>query len=89
MSKILNTAAAILMLGLAATGAAHAAYGHLAVHPGYAGRLPAYVPQQPVTPQFNNPSPQISVPQTGNAVDQRSRSVALIVYVAWLVGAAL
>jgi hypothetical protein len=75
MSKILNTTAAIVMLGLVASGAAHAApsslHGYYA-HPGYAGRLPAYVPQQPVTPQFNNPGPQISVPQPGNPVEQLS-----------------
>jgi hypothetical protein len=31
-----------------------------------------YAPQQSVTPQFNNPESQISVPQTGNAVEQLS-----------------
>jgi hypothetical protein len=29
-----------------------------------------YQPQQPVTPQFNNPGPQISVPQPRNPVDR-------------------
>lgn len=37
-----------------------------------AGSGLVYVPPQPVTPQFNNPGPQISVPQTGNAVEQLS-----------------
>jgi hypothetical protein len=31
-----------------------------------------YQPQQSLARQFNNPRPQISVPQTGNAVDQLS-----------------
>jgi hypothetical protein len=46
-------------------------HGYYAARPGGLG-LPEYVPQQPVTPQFNNPAPQISVPQPGNAVDQLS-----------------
>jgi len=46
-------------------------HGHYAAHRGDWG-LPEYVPQQPVTPQFNNPGPQINVPQPGNAVDQLS-----------------
>jgi hypothetical protein len=97
MSKILTTAAAIIMLGLAAPALARnchdyhpwrgasaaqastyvryagrvSSHGYYAAHPGYLG-LPEYAPQQPVTPQFNNPGPQISVPQPGNAVDQLS-----------------
>jgi hypothetical protein len=46
-------------------------HGYDAAHPAVSG-LPEYVPQQPVAPQFNNPGPQISVPQPGNAVDQLS-----------------
>ena len=39
MSNILNTATAIVMLGLAATGAAYAAHGHFATPAGYAGGM--------------------------------------------------
>jgi len=28
--------------------------------------------QEPQTPQFNNPGPQLSIPQPGNAVEQLS-----------------
>ena len=36
--------------------------------------LNEYLPnvRQPLTPQFNDPGPQISVPETGNAVEQLS-----------------
>lgn len=46
-------------------------HGYYGAH---AAPMPAYgeLEQQPVTPQFNNPGPQISVPQPGNAVDQLS-----------------
>lgn len=46
-------------------------HGYYATHPSYLG-LPEYVPQQPVTPQFDNPGPQITVPEPGNPVDQLS-----------------
>jgi hypothetical protein len=74
MSKILNTAAAIIMLGLAAVGTAHARglHGHRATHHGHAGPIFGYQPQQPITPQFNDPGPKIWVPQPGNAVEQLS-----------------
>jgi hypothetical protein len=89
MSKTLSTAAAVIalgsapaliLLGVAAMGAAHAAplslhsyYAHRAHHRGHAGPMYGYQPQQSVSPQFNNQGPQISVPpQTGNAVDQLS-----------------
>ena len=74
MSNILKTTAAVIMLGLAAMGPADARGGHggLAGHFGHMGPPIGYVPQQPMTPQFNNPGPQLSVPQTGNAVDQLS-----------------
>jgi hypothetical protein len=94
MSKIVTTATAITMLGLATPGLAsnyhdcrpwdHASaaqastyvryagpvplHGYEAAHPGYLS-LPEYVPQ-PVAPQFNNPGPQISVPQPSNPVDR-------------------
>jgi hypothetical protein len=70
MSNILKTTAAVIMLGLAAMGSADARGGH--GHFGHMGPPIGYVPQQPMTPQFNNPGPQLSVPQTGNAVDQLS-----------------
>lgn len=74
MSKILTTTTAIMILGLAATGAAEARDGHgyYGGHTGYLGPISGYVPQVSTTPQFNNPGPQISVPQPGNAVDQIS-----------------
>jgi hypothetical protein len=76
MSKVLNKVAVVMMLGLAATGVAHARganfdrggfanYGHM-------GPPLGYVPQQSIAPEFNNPGPQLSVPYTGNAVDQLS-----------------
>jgi hypothetical protein len=75
MSNILKTTAAIIMLGLAAMGAAHAAPASLhefyAAHPGYLAGLPeGYQPQQPLKPQFNNPGPQISVQRPANPVDR-------------------
>jgi hypothetical protein len=77
MSKVLNTAAAIIMLGVTATGAAHARgnfdRGMEADRPGYVSSLPeGYQPQPMAAPQFANPGPQFSVPYTGNAVDQLS-----------------
>jgi hypothetical protein len=76
MSKILNTATAMIVIGLAATGVAQAApeslHGYYA-HEGYAAPLPAYgAVQQPQTPQFNNTGPQLSIPQPDNAVEQLS-----------------
>jgi hypothetical protein len=56
--------------------AAHAAptslHGHYSGHAGYLGLIRGYEPQQSMAPQFNNPGPQIRVPQTGNAMDQLS-----------------
>jgi len=74
MSKILNTAAAIIMLGLAPVGTAHARglHGHHATRHGHAGPIFGYQPQRPITPQFNDPGPKIWVPQPGNAVEQLS-----------------
>jgi hypothetical protein len=74
MSKILTTATTIIVLGLAATGVAEARGGHGSYggYHGSAGMIYGYQPQQSVAPQFNNPGPQISIPQTGNAVDQLS-----------------
>jgi hypothetical protein len=64
-----------VLLGLLLTEPALAAPHHIG-SPHRVGRAigsgPLYVPQQPITPQFNNPGPQISVPQTGNAVEQLS-----------------
>jgi hypothetical protein len=71
MLKILTTATTIIMLGLAATGVAQARGGHFGGHHG-SGIIRGYQPQQSVAPQFNNPGPQMSIPQTGNAVDQLS-----------------
>jgi hypothetical protein len=74
MSKMLNKVAVIMMLGLTAIGTAQArgVPGHFGGHCGHMGPPLGYVPQQSVTPQFNNPGPQLSVPYTGNAVDQLS-----------------
>jgi len=79
MSHILSLrmATAVVMLAFAAMGTARAAPASLhdfyATHPGYWGALPeGYQPQQSVGPQANNPGPQISVPRSGNAVDQLS-----------------
>jgi hypothetical protein len=76
---VLGSAPALILLGVAAMGAAHAAplslhsyYANRGHHRGHAGPTYGYQPQQSVAPQFNNPTPQISVPQTGNAVDQLS-----------------
>jgi hypothetical protein len=41
-------------------------------HFGHMGPPIGYVPQPMATPQFNNPGPQISIPQPGNPVDQLS-----------------
>jgi hypothetical protein len=73
MSKIITTTTAVAILAFAATGTAQARGGH-----GIGGRHlllgppPVGMPQQPVTPQFNNPGPQITVPQPGNALNQLS-----------------
>ena len=73
MSKTITTTTAVAILAFAVTGTAQARGGH-----GIGGRHlllgppPVGVPQQPVTPQFNNLGPQMSVPYTGNAVDQLS-----------------
>jgi hypothetical protein len=74
MSTILNTTTAIIMLGLAATGTALArgALNHSQPHPGPAALPPVIAPPQPLTPQFNNPGPQISIPQISNPVNQLS-----------------
>jgi hypothetical protein len=77
MSKVLNTATAIIMLGVAATGAAQARgnfdRGMESDRPGYLSPLPeGYQPQQSMTAEFNNAGPQLSVPYTGNVVDQLS-----------------
>jgi hypothetical protein len=75
MSHTFTMATAVVMLGFVATGTAHAAaassHEFSGAHPGYWGALPeGYQPQQSVAPQFNNPGPQIRVPQPGNPVDQ-------------------
>ena len=73
MSKIITATTAVAVLAVAATGVPQARGEH-----GIGGRHlllgppPVGVPQQPVTPQFNNPGPQISVPRPGNAVNQLS-----------------
>jgi hypothetical protein len=80
MSKIFSTTAAIaLSFGLAAMGSAPALaandyhpWAQENTEPGYAGPPIGYEPQQSVAPEFNNPGPQLSVPYTGNAVDQLS-----------------
>jgi hypothetical protein len=77
---VLGSAPALILLGVAAMGAAHAAplslHSYYA-HRGHAGPMYRYQPQQSVSPPFNNQGPQISVPpETGNAVDQFSRSWA-------------
>ena len=74
ISKILNTAAVIILLAFAATGVAQArgVHRHHATHHGHLGLPLGYQPQQPITPQFNDPGPQISVPQPGNPIDKLS-----------------
>jgi hypothetical protein len=78
MSKILSTTAVAIALsfGLAAMGSASALaadyHTEYDAHPGYEGPPIGYEPQQSVTPEFNNPGPQLSVPYNGNAVDQLS-----------------
>jgi hypothetical protein len=72
MSKIITTTTAVAMLAFAAAGAAQARGGHgIDRRHLLLGPPPVGVPQ-PVTPQFNNPGPQISVPQPGNALNQLS-----------------
>ena len=69
-----------VMLAFVATGAAQArgnfdrgGFGsEFDSHGGFAGLPLGYQSQQPMTPEFNNPGPQLSVPYTGNAVDQLS-----------------
>jgi hypothetical protein len=76
MSKILSTTAAMIALSLGVAAPALAANAapwggtEMQSHAGYAGPMFGYQPQQPVTPQFNNPGPQISIPQPVNPVDQ-------------------
>jgi hypothetical protein len=78
MSFTLRMAIVIILLTLAAVGAhmsaAHArvAHRHHAAHHGHLGPPLGYQPQQPMTPQFNNPGPKLWVPQGGSAVDQLS-----------------
>jgi hypothetical protein len=71
MSKILSTA---IVLALALMGSAYARgihhYHH--INRGHSGLPLGYQPQQPITPQFNDPGPKIWVPQPGNAVEQLS-----------------
>jgi hypothetical protein len=70
----------LVLLGFLLTDSAWAAPPHLDSPPRVrheVGNGFVYVPPQPVTLQFNNPGPQISVPQTGNAVEQLSPSLAL------------
>lgn len=65
----------LVLLGFLLTNSAWAAPHHLDSPPRVGREVGSglvYVPPQPVTPQFNNPGPQISVPQTGNAVEQLS-----------------
>jgi hypothetical protein len=74
MSRILNTATAVIMLGLAATGVAQAHpsnYQHHHFHAGHAGSVHSTAPGKlrpwnvlapgvaSVAPQFNDPGPQI------------------------------
>lgn len=77
MSKILYTTAAIVVIGVAAMGSASARHARPASARGYYGAHATPTPtygemERPVTPQFNEPGPQISVPQPGNAVEQLS-----------------
>jgi hypothetical protein len=74
MSKILSTTVTMMSLSLSVAAPAFAAnpsgLTEMQSHTGYAGPLFGYEPQQPITPQFNNPGPQISVPRPTNPVDQ-------------------
>jgi len=74
MPKILTATIALglALMGSAHTRAIHDHHHHHPVNPGHLGPPYGYVPQQPVTPQFNDPGPRISVPQPGNAVEQLS-----------------
>jgi len=74
MSYILRIATAIIMLAFAATGVARSrdVHRHHATHHGHFGLPLGYQPQQPITPQFNDPGPKLWVPQPGNAVEQLS-----------------
>ena len=70
-----NFTSTFVLLGFLLTEPALAAPHHIGSPPRVgreAGTGLVYVPSQPVTPQFNNPGPQISVPHTGNAVEQLS-----------------
>jgi hypothetical protein len=69
MSKALNKVAVIMMLGLTAIGTAQArgVPERFGGHYGHMGPPLGYVSQQSVVPQFNNPGPQISIPQCGGA----------------------
>ena len=78
MSTLYRAAIVIILLALDAMGAhmgtAHARglHGHHAAHHGHLGLPLGYQPQQPMTPQFNDPGPKLWVPQGGNAVEQLS-----------------
>jgi hypothetical protein len=72
----LYSSLAMLVLGFVLAQPASAAPQHLRAAPP-AARAPGTTfvpapPERPVTPQFNDPGPQISVPQPGNAVEQLS-----------------
>jgi hypothetical protein len=70
MSKILT---ATIVLALALVGSAYARiHYHHHVNRGHLGVPLGYQPQQPMTPQFNDPGPKLWVPQPGNAVEQLS-----------------
>jgi hypothetical protein len=70
MSKI-PTAAIVLALALVESAYARGIHHHYH-HGGHLGLPRGYQPQQPMTPQFNDPGPKIWVPQPGNAVEQLS-----------------
>jgi hypothetical protein len=72
MLNFLRMATAVVTLAFAATGVGQArvAHRHHATHHGHLGLPLGYQPQQPMTPQFNNPGPKLWVPQPGNAVEQ-------------------
>jgi hypothetical protein len=82
MSILARMAFVIILLALAALGAAYSGtaharavrgvHGHHAAHHGHLGLPFGYQPQQPMTPQFNEPGPKLWVPQPGNAVEQLS-----------------
>jgi len=64
---------AVVLLGFLLTEPALAVPYHVgsAHHVGRGTGL-IYAPTQPVAPQFNNPGPQISLPQIGNPEEQLS-----------------